>query len=133
MRTSSLALVVVISAWRLLDVTTQGAPLTAPRALPGPGATRAAVQIAHGVSVLDTLPGPSTGSNPPRNAIFQYGLAPIVVGLSLEGAAPEGYRLVLLATVPAGIGAAVELRMRRVVPVMIARAVLKPNPCKKSA
>lgn len=47
----------------------------------------------------------------PHKAVYQYGLAPVIVGLSPSGL-PIGYRLVLLATVPAGINEADEVRVR---------------------
>lgn len=47
----------------------------------------------------------------PHKAIYQYGLAPAIVGLSPSGL-PIGYRLVLLATVPANISESDEVRIR---------------------
>ena len=48
----------------------------------------------------------------PHKAIYQYGLATLVVGLAPDGSA-VGYRLVLLAVVPAEIPEADEVRARR--------------------
>lgn len=60
------------------------------------------------VGIVSVTPSQQSMSH---KAIYQYGLAPVIVGLSPKGT-PIGYRLVLLATVPASIDETDEIRVR---------------------
>jgi hypothetical protein len=53
-----------------------------------------------------------SGAAAPYKAVYQYGLAPVVVGRSSRGS-PIGYRLELLVLVPANLDDSVELRVRQ--------------------
>jgi hypothetical protein len=64
--------------------------------------------IRRSVAVVSVTP---SQQNMSHKAVYQYGLAPVIVGLSPNGL-PIGYRLVLLATVPANIAEADEVRVR---------------------
>jgi hypothetical protein len=62
----------------------------------------------HAVSIA-SVRSPQVAA--PHKAVYQYGLAPVVVGVTQNGT-PVGYRLMLMVVVPSNIDEATETRLR---------------------
>ncbi len=77
-----------------------------------------AIRNAAGTTIRQAQAPTAQYANVPHNAIYQYGLGSVIVGTAPTGA-PFGYKLMLLAVVPASTSDQ-ELQLRRVVGNMVA-------------